>query len=99
MFPASINSTGNGIQLTDTSGGAGKLTVADTSGTAAEDLNIAGTAKTNTINGAYEKTLTVSANDTLTTVAAAINNANAGVTATIVNDGSTVSPYQPVANV
>jgi flagellar hook-associated protein 2 len=91
---ASINAAGNGILLTDTAGGAGKLTVTDGSGTAASDLNIAGTATGTTIDGAYEKTLTVSANDTLTTVAAAINNLNFGVQATIVNDGSSVSPYR-----
>jgi flagellar hook-associated protein 2 len=91
---ASINAAGNGILLTDTAGGAGKLTVTDGSGTAASDLNIAGTATGTTIDGAYEKNLTVSANDTLTTVAAAINNLNFGVQATIVNDGSSVSPYR-----
>jgi flagellar hook-associated protein 2 len=91
---ASINPAGNGILLTDTAGGAGKLTVADTNGTAAEDLNIAGTATGTTINGAYEKTITVGANDTLSTVATAINNLNFGVTATIINDGSSVAPYR-----
>jgi flagellar hook-associated protein 2 len=91
---ASINSTGNGIELTDTAGGAAKLTVADTTGTAAADLNIAGTATGTTINGAYEKTLTVGANDTLSTVATAINNLHFGVTATVINDGSSVAPYR-----
>jgi flagellar hook-associated protein 2 len=91
---ASINSTGNGILLTDTSGGAGKLSVTDVDGTAAQDLNISGTATGTTINGAYEKTVNVSANDNLSTVAAAINNLNFGVKATIINDGSTVAPYR-----
>ena len=92
---ASINSTGNGIVLTDTSTGAGKLTVADTNGTTtAADLNIAGTATTNTINGAYEKTITVGPNDTLASVQKAINNLNFGVTAQIINDGSATAPYR-----
>jgi flagellar hook-associated protein 2 len=93
---ASINATGNGIELTDASGGAGQLTVADQTGTAASDLNIAGKAATSTttINGAYVKTITVGANDTLTSVAAAINAADAGVTASVISDGSTVAPYR-----
>jgi flagellar hook-associated protein 2 len=91
---ASINPTGNGILLTDTGGGAGKLSVNDVNGTAAQDLNLTGTATGNTINGAYEKTITVGANDTLSTVATAINNLNFGVKATIINDGSSVAPYR-----
>jgi flagellar hook-associated protein 2 len=91
---ASINASGNGLELTDTAGGNGKLTVADTNGTAASDLNIAGTATGTTINGAYAKTINVTANDTLSDVETAINNLNFGVTATIVNDGSSVAPYR-----
>ena len=93
---ASINATGNGIELTDASGGAGQLAVADTSGAAAADLNLAGTAATgsNSIDGAYVKTIAVTANDTLTTVAAAINAAGAGVNATVISDGSTTAPYR-----
>ncbi len=91
---ASINADGNGIVINDTSAGAGKLTVTDTNGTAALDLNISGTATTTSLNGAYEKTLTVSANDTLNTVLTNINNLNFGARATIVNDGSTTAPYR-----
>jgi flagellar hook-associated protein 2 len=91
---ASINAAGNGILLTDTNGGAGKLSVQDVDGTAAQDLNIAGTATGNTIDGAYEKTINVTANDTLSTVEQEINTLNFGVKATIINDGSSVSPYR-----
>jgi flagellar hook-associated protein 2 len=91
---ASINTNGNGIAINDTSGGAGKLTVTDTDGTAAEDLNIAGTATGTAIDGAYEKTLTVGANDSLTTVEQDINNLNFGVQASIINDGSSTAPYR-----
>ena len=66
----------------------------DVNGTAASDLNIAGTATNNTINGAYEKTLTVSQNDTLTTLVKSINDLNFGVKATIINDGSATAPYR-----
>ena len=93
---ASINANGNGIVVNDTSGGAGKLKVADTNGTAAEDLNISGSATgtATSIDGAYEKTLTVSANDTLSTVVQNINNLSFGVHATVINDGSSISPYR-----
>jgi flagellar hook-associated protein 2 len=93
---ASVNATGNGLLITDASGGAGQLTVADNSGTAAADLNISGTAATGatTINGAYQKTITVTANDTLSTVLTKINNADAGVTASVISDGSSTAPYR-----
>ncbi len=92
---ASINPNGNGIIVTDTSTGAGKLTIADTDGTTtAADLNIAGKATGNSIDGAYEKTINVSANDTLASVQTAINNLNFGVTAQIINDGSPTAPYR-----
>jgi flagellar hook-associated protein 2 len=91
---ASINSTGNGILLTDTAGGAGELTVKDITGSSAQDLNIAGTATGTTINGAFEKTITVSSSDTLSTVQSAINNLGFGVTAQIINDGSSTNPYR-----
>ena len=56
---AKVNATGNGIELTDASGGAGHLTVADTTGSAAAALNIQGTATGTTLDGAYSKTITV----------------------------------------
>jgi flagellar hook-associated protein 2 len=92
---ASINSTGNGVLLTDTAGGAGKLSVSDLNGgTAAANLNIAGTATGTTINGAEEKTINVSATDTLSSLQNKINQLGFGVTANIVNDGSSGSPYR-----
>ncbi len=93
---ASVNATGNGILISDASGGAGQLSVTDNSGSAASDLNVASTAAagTHAIDGAYSKTITVSANDTLATVVKAINAANAGVTATIISDGSSTAPYR-----
>jgi flagellar hook-associated protein 2 len=91
---ASINSEGNGILLTDNANGSGVLKVADVSGTSAADLNIAGVATGTTINGAYEKTIAVTAADTLSTLQAKINNLGFGVTAQIVNDGSSTNPFR-----
>jgi flagellar hook-associated protein 2 len=87
---ASINANGNGLLLTDTAGGSSKLIVTDASGgTTAADLNIAGSATGTTIDGAQEKTIAVTASDTLTTLQQKINSLNYGVNAQIVNDGST----------
>ncbi|MBW8077136.1 MAG: flagellar filament capping protein FliD [Gallionella sp.] len=47
-----------------------------------------------TANGSAAKSITIdSTNNTLSGIAAAINAANMGVTATIINDGSTTAPY------
>ena len=92
---ASINKTGNGLLLTDTAGGTGKLTVSDLNGgSAAAGLNIAGTATTTSIDGAEQKTITVTAADTLASLQTKINQLGFGVTANIVNDGSSGSPYR-----
>jgi flagellar hook-associated protein 2 len=91
---ASINTNGNGILLTDTSGGPGKLQVTDLNGSAAKDLNIAGTATGTTIDGSFEKTIDVLATDTLTTLVTKINNITPGVGASIINDGSSQAPYR-----
>jgi flagellar hook-associated protein 2 len=91
---ASINSTGNGILLTDTAGGNGKLTVTDTTGTSAANLNIAGAATGKTINGAFQKTINITSTDTLSSVQSKINSLGFGVTAQIVNDGSSTNPYR-----
>ena len=93
---ASIDSTGNGILLTDVAGGPGKLKVTDLNGTSAADLNIAGTASATTIDGAFQTSITVSGNDTLTNLQSKINNLGIGVTAQIVSDGSATNPYRLV---
>jgi flagellar hook-associated protein 2 len=95
---ASINATGDGLLLTDTAGGAGKLNVTDVSGTMAKDLNIAGTATATTINGSMTKSVDVTANDTLATLQTKINALNFGVTASIINDGSASAPYRLALN-
>ncbi len=91
---ASINANGNGILLTDTGGGPAQLKVENTSGTPGSDLNIVGTATTQTIDGAFEKTIAVDINDTLSSVQTKINNLSFGVTASILNDGSGATPYR-----
>ncbi len=92
---ASITANGDGLLLTDTSGGAGKLKVEDKNGTTAKDLNILSTDDTTTsVDGSFEKTITTDLNDNLETVQKKINALGFGVTASIINDGSGLAPYR-----
>lgn len=91
---ASINANGDGLLLTDTSGGAGKLKVDNVTGTTARDLNLLGQATGTTLDGSYEKTVQVLANDTLQTVTEKLKTLSFGVAANILNDGSGVSPHR-----
>lgn len=91
---ASINDQGTGLQLTDLFGGPGRLTVTDLSGSAAQDLRIAGTADGNTLVGAYAKDIEVTASDTLQSLITKLNAANVGISAAAINDGSGVNPFR-----
>ncbi len=91
---ASINANGNGIVINDASAGANKLTITDIDSTTAADLNIKGKATGTSIDGAYEKTLTIGANDTLASVQQSINALGFGISASIINDGSATAPYR-----
>ncbi len=91
---ASINSAGNGLLLTDTSGGPMAMKVEEVDGTTAKDLNLLSPAVGTTVDGAFEKTLTLDANDTLSGVQDKINNMGFAVMANVVNDGSPGSPYR-----
>ncbi len=100
---ASMNSTGDGIQIVEdlpsgTPAGSSKIKIEDTSGSVAKALNIAGTAAdvgaSNTINGSYERTVQFDATDTLATIASKINAAGAGISASVINDGAGANPYR-----
>jgi flagellar hook-associated protein 2 len=91
---ASLNDNGDGLLLTDTAAGANKLKVEDQTGTLAGDLNIRGQATGTTLDGSYEKTITITATDTLTEVTKKLTDAKAGVNAAVINDGSGASPYR-----
>ncbi len=91
---AAINANGDGLLLTDTAGGATKMKVEDSEGTTATDLNIKGTATATTIDGSFEKTIDLTANDTLQTIQKKINDLSFGATASIINDGSALAPYR-----
>ncbi len=91
---ASINAHGDGLLLTDTTTGASKLKVEETDSTTAADLGIKSDGAVGTINGSYEKTVTIASTDTLADVQTKINNVSFGVTASIINDGSGNAPYR-----
>ena len=93
---ARINDTGDGILLIDTAGGDGTMTVTEVgNGTTAADLNLLGEAvevdldgtPTYVIDGTTGSTVTIGEDDTLADVVETINGLDAGVTASIVNDG------------
>jgi flagellar hook-associated protein 2 len=99
---ARLNATGDGIEIIEDTGGgpAGtqKIKIRDVTGTVARSLNLAGeatgTGASNKINGSYERTVTLSAADTLQQVADKINAAKVGTTASIINDGSGLTPFR-----
>ncbi len=93
---ARINDTGDGILITDATSGDGLLTIEDVDGgSTASDLRLVNTARTggNTIDGSFETRIEISANDTLADVARKISDAGAGVSTSVINDGSTVAPF------
>jgi flagellar hook-associated protein 2 len=94
---ASVNGSGNGIVLT-ASTGSGTLSVSEVGGgTTARDLRIAGSAPAatpRTLEGSFETSIAISAADTLDSLVARINDLEIGVAASVLNDGSALSPYR-----
>jgi flagellar hook-associated protein 2 len=94
---AAINATGDGIAISDSSGGANKLTITDrNAGTTAKDLRIAGESKTGetSIDGTFEIHIDIEADDTLQDVARKISNASPDLNAGVINDGASATPYR-----
>ena len=95
---AKINANGDGIEIDDTLGGTGKLKVEDVTGAVAKNLNLTGEAAvasgTAKIDGSFEKVVKFDATDTLDAVVNKINAAGVGVTAAVIQDGSSGSPYR-----
>ena len=100
---ARINANGDGIELLETipaglSAGAVKIKVEDTRGTIAKSLGIAGesatTGASNKISGTFERTVTLSAADTLDQIVSKINAEKVGVVASVIQDGNGSTPYR-----
>ncbi len=97
---ARINNTGDGILLNDPGAGAAAIRVEDLPGTrTARDLNIAGTAPSaspDTIDGTWERSITIATGSTLTDIRNSINSAGLPIRAFIINDGSATDPNKLV---
>lgn len=93
---AEVNATGDGITLIDNGPGTVAITVVDEGSTTAAELGIAGTAANagDNIAGGFENVITVDASDTLDAIAKKINDANIGIAASVINDGSPGAPYR-----
>lgn len=93
---ARINGNGDGILLEDTGPGTTAITVSEEGSTTATDLGLAGQAANpgDNINGSFERNISVESDDALQDVANKINDANVGVNAAIINDGSGAAPYR-----
>ena len=91
---AAINAAGDGISLTDTAGGAETLTVEDVNDNTAANLFIAGEADAGVINGSTATTIEITDTDTLQDVVDKLNDAGAGLTASIFNDGGGSTPFR-----
>lgn len=98
---ARVNDAGNGIVLerdpafTDPDV---KISVTDSNGAVARNLNIAGEAAgigtSNVIDGSFRRTISLSATDTLDSVITKVNAARSGVNAALVTDGGSATPFR-----
>jgi flagellar hook-associated protein 2 len=92
---ARINDTGDGITLEDKAGGTLTMSVSDVAGgSAAEDLCIKGSAAGTVLDAHYDQKIEIDGDDTLTDVVKKFNDANIGVRAGVINDGSGWAPYR-----
>jgi len=98
---AELNATGDGIVIRDTAHGALALKVEEGGSTTAADLHLVGGTttvdvngtQTQVVNGATTYSITLDSQHSLAGLAAAINSAGGGLTATVLNDGSG-TPYR-----
>ena len=95
---ASLNETGDGILLVDTAGGDGTLTITEGDSTTAKDLHLLNTVKTDdegsqVMDGTITYSIELSNTDTLASLKTSINELGGGITASIINDGSS-KPYR-----
>jgi flagellar hook-associated protein 2 len=93
---ARVNDNGDGIVIEDTGSGVVKLKVEESGSTTARDLGILGEAANpgDDLVGTFEKSITIAATDTLDQVVQKINDAGLNLSATVINDGSTGTPFR-----
>jgi len=91
---ARVNDTGDGILLNQTAGSTPARIEEVNGGTTAANLGILGSLTGNTLNGSFQKTISIASTDALSDIATKINNANAGVSASVINDGTGATPFR-----
>lgn len=98
-----LNDTGDGFVLIDQAGGSGQLQVRELGGAAAADLRILGTGAPggdgkSRITSRTATVIDVAATDTLNSLRDKINAAQAGLQATVVDDGTALNPKRLLVN-
>jgi len=92
---AAVNENGDGIKLVDTAGGPLTMSVTNVSGgRTATDLGLTGPAEDGAIVSSYGGKVEVDADDTLYDLVTKINDADIGVRAGVINDGSAWEPFR-----
>lgn len=99
---ARVNERGDGIEIIESVAGGGTgataIKIEDVNGAVARSLNLAGTAAgtgaQNKIDGSFERQITFDATDTLQEIADKVNGAKAGVSVSIIRDGSGSTPFR-----
>lgn len=101
---AQLNETGDGFEIVDLADGEGELKVEDLGGgKAAEGLRLLGDSFTDIdgkqhISSRLTVEIEVTAEDTLNDIVEKLNGAQAGLTAAVIDDGSTLNPKRLVLN-
>jgi flagellar hook-associated protein 2 len=94
----SINEQGDGLKITSTGTGGTAIRVEDVSGRVAANLNLAGEAEDpatdNSIDGSFETTVEFDPTDTLDDIVSKLNDSGAGVSVSVLNDGSGTRPFR-----
>ncbi len=98
---ARVNDAGNGIIIEKDPAFTGtdqKITISDENGAVARSLHLLGTASAtgtgNSINGSFRVAVTLTGTETLDQLISKVNSARAGVTASVVTDGSAAAPFR-----
>lgn len=95
---ARINDNGDGITIEDTNGAGTTISIADVTGSVGTKLGIVGegaaAGATNVVVGSFEKVIDFDPDATLEDIRNAINAANVGVSASIINTGIGSAPFR-----
>lgn len=92
---ARINDTGDGLLLEDTGSGANPVEVIDVEGEAAVGLRLAGTFEgASLVDGSLRTYVASGPGGTLQDLASAISSSDAGVNASVIDDGSSGRPFR-----